>query len=381
MRSTGLHGALAVVTLIVMVPLIRPDPVWSAASMCDGNWEAVATAPQPLYGVDAIAANDVWAVGYAGLIEHWNGTRWRAFKAPTPGPDRRLYAVSLSSATEGWAVGAVVKHHLWKSLLEHWDGSYWTVVAPGDNQAGNDNFRFGVATAGPASAVAVGVLEYGNAYPSILTWNGSRWSMGGSDAPDGSFAAATIPPSGHFWSVGFHNGKVLVDGPGGGLKFPGELDGVSGTSDDDLWAVGSMKAGSDHVVHWDGTAWKIVRDASGSTMDGVAAVAPDLVLAVGDGPVAETWNGSRWKLRSITGMAAGTLRAVSALPTGEAWAVGDDGTGGMILHECPRLNAASVRQPSAGRSASQDVRAPAWSHRTGKNDSSIERSPRRRYRE
>jgi hypothetical protein len=333
-RPAARHRALAAAAFVVMVPLFGAGPVASATS-CDGDWQTVAMAAQALYGVDAVAADDVWAVGYSGLIEHWDGTMWGAFKAPTPGSDRRLYAVSLSSPTEGWAVGAFVKQHRWKSLLEHWDGSRWTVFPPGDNQAGIDNFRFGVATEGPMSAVAVGVLGYGNNYPSILVWNGSRWNLGGGGEPEGSFAAATIPPSGHFWSVGTDNGKILIDGPGGGFRLSGELDGVSGTSDDDVWAVGSIKAGQDRVIHWDGTAWEIVRDRSGSTLNGVVAVTPDRVFAVGDGPTAETWNGARWKQRSITGMNGGALRAVTALPSGEAWAVGADASGqGVVVHEC-----------------------------------------------
>jgi hypothetical protein len=64
--------------------------------------------------VEAISANDVWAVGYyqslAGenlpLIIHWDGTQWIEVATPDTGTSPNfLNAVAAVSSTDVWAVG------------------------------------------------------------------------------------------------------------------------------------------------------------------------------------------------------------------------------------------------------------------------------------
>ena len=91
----------------------------------NGNhWEIV---PSPdngftpvLNAVDAVSANDIWAVGYYGpgyyggraLAMHWNGFDWSMFPVPYPGvsspddpPTSLLYGLAAVSANDVWAVG------------------------------------------------------------------------------------------------------------------------------------------------------------------------------------------------------------------------------------------------------------------------------------
>lgn len=67
-----------------------------------------------LRAVSAVAANNVWAAGeYTSssgikqtLIEHWNGTDWVMFITPNVGTDHnQLSGVAAVSATEVWSVG------------------------------------------------------------------------------------------------------------------------------------------------------------------------------------------------------------------------------------------------------------------------------------
>ena len=66
-----------------------------------------------LSGVVALAADDVWAVGaYADggptltLIEHWDGTAWTVVPSPNKGPyPNDLSAVSAVAPDDIWAVG------------------------------------------------------------------------------------------------------------------------------------------------------------------------------------------------------------------------------------------------------------------------------------
>src|SRR6266508_6360169 len=69
-----------------------------------------------LYGVAAIAPNDVWAVGYAVSLStpyqtvtlHWNGSAWQVVPSPNltrPGSYNALNAVVAISSNDVWAVG------------------------------------------------------------------------------------------------------------------------------------------------------------------------------------------------------------------------------------------------------------------------------------
>src|SRR5262249_36190542 len=66
-----------------------------------------------LFGV-AAAGDRAWAVGVhmnagyrdRGLVEAWNGTRWRIVPVPQPGIQRDIFwGASATSATDVWAVG------------------------------------------------------------------------------------------------------------------------------------------------------------------------------------------------------------------------------------------------------------------------------------
>jgi hypothetical protein len=79
-----------------------------------------------------VSANDIWAVGliYQGtiartLIEHWNGTAWSIVPSPNVGTESTyLFKVSAVSANDVWAIGT----HNGRSLALHWDGTQWIEV-------------------------------------------------------------------------------------------------------------------------------------------------------------------------------------------------------------------------------------------------------------
>ena len=91
-----------------------------------------------LTGIAAVAQCDVWAVGYTehvnidgsnrALIEHWTGGPWAVTPAPPLTSDARLFGVSAVSASNVWAVGYTTDAttDLAQTLILHWDGSNWT---------------------------------------------------------------------------------------------------------------------------------------------------------------------------------------------------------------------------------------------------------------
>jgi hypothetical protein len=107
----------------------------------DGTaWKRVPS-PSPaaggiLFGVAATSARSAWAVGltarHAGAASHplilrWNGLKWTRVPGPSPAGSSGLEDVSVTSASNAWAVGAssgIFGNHP-KTLILHWNGISW----------------------------------------------------------------------------------------------------------------------------------------------------------------------------------------------------------------------------------------------------------------
>jgi hypothetical protein len=121
------------------------------------SWETVNT-PNVGAGANqfnaaaALAPNNIWAVGFSTpvappaeaatltLIEHYDGTSWSVVASPNVGPNsiyqsNRLFGITAVSANDIYAFGSYFAsdgsgHQ--KTLLEHWNGTSWT-IAPSPN--------------------------------------------------------------------------------------------------------------------------------------------------------------------------------------------------------------------------------------------------------
>src|SRR5438094_6183036 len=90
-----------------------------------------------LHSVSALAENDVWAVGVSyniertlgsTLIEHWNGSRWSVVPSPNPSAFvNKLNAVAAVSSNDVWAVGTAPTATS-TVLILHWNGLAWCGV-------------------------------------------------------------------------------------------------------------------------------------------------------------------------------------------------------------------------------------------------------------
>jgi hypothetical protein len=92
---------------------------------------------------------DIWAVGSAGLVMHWDGTSWKEVETPAVGD---LLSVSGSSWDNVFAVG------LGGAIL-HYDGTSWTQqqMPFGDGGVPMSADLHAVSSGTPGSAKAVGV--------------------------------------------------------------------------------------------------------------------------------------------------------------------------------------------------------------------------------
>ncbi len=129
-----------------------------------------------LMAVAAVGRNDVEAVGggKAGcgckgggtkrlLAEHWNGHTWRIEPVSSGFPGSNSQALTSLGVASGGDVWAVGYHQdstnlCYYGLIEHWDGSYWSVVPSLNPDA--DHFSE-VAAASPAAVWAVGTSGVG----------------------------------------------------------------------------------------------------------------------------------------------------------------------------------------------------------------------------
>lgn len=217
----------------------------ATATTCTG-WSVVASPnmgafDNELYGAAAVAANDVWAVGYwvnqsnrqQTLIEHWNGTAWSIVPSPNMGAGHNvLHKVAALAADDIWAVGFwTIGTTLPQTLIEHWDGSSWTIV-PSPNQGAGANNLYGVAVLAPNDVWAVGDVIVNSIYDTlILHWDGTVWSI------------------------------VPSPSPGAGND---HLRSVAALASNDIWTTGesctSIPCNSSLPLaeHWDGSSWSVV---------------------------------------------------------------------------------------------------------------------------
>jgi hypothetical protein len=104
-----------------------------------------------LFGVAAIASNDVWAVGSAcceaTLALHWDGASWNIVGTPTFNPQATnpvLVGVVALSSNNIWTAGqhiVPIQGSAQFTLTENWDGSQWNFVSSPNAQNSNNRLH------------------------------------------------------------------------------------------------------------------------------------------------------------------------------------------------------------------------------------------------
>ncbi len=87
--------------------------------------------------VDAFSPTDAWVVGdYSEIFpyaQHWDGTSWTELPPQDSRgsePEDILWGVAEVSLADVWAVGSAISDEdPGSTLIEHWDGSDWSIVA------------------------------------------------------------------------------------------------------------------------------------------------------------------------------------------------------------------------------------------------------------
>jgi len=139
---------------------------------------------QALLGVAAVSARNVWAVGT--LIVHWNGRKWSVVAgAKTRKCHAELQGISAASSSEIWAVGVCVNaQNQTKPIIERWNGRHWVLQAsPRVGTAGISEL-FAVKAISASDAWAVGQSKSGSSFRTLIEhWNGHAWKVVASIGP------------------------------------------------------------------------------------------------------------------------------------------------------------------------------------------------------
>jgi hypothetical protein len=241
------------------------------------------------------------------LIESWDGVTWSISPPSSPGPESGLSSVSCTSPIDCVAVGSYTPPgSAYQTLVESWDGSSWSVIpSPNVDSSTTSNSLDHVSCSDPNSCLAMGVSEGQVAsQPLVEHWDGTTWTVVASPSGTTGYSAVSCTSSTFCMAVG--NGPTApyetvaatwdgeswtpVPSQNPGSVFSQVL-GVSCESATDCVLVGDYSNGSGPhtlVETWDGTNWAVTTSANPTLattsvpLYGVSCVTATDCAAVGD---------------------------------------------------------------------------------------------------
>jgi hypothetical protein len=352
-----------------------------------GDWSLVSTPNTSstrinyLRDVACPSTSECWAVGnaqvgsvYQTLIERWNGASWSIVSSPSTSTSQGnlLDAVRCTSASDCWAAGYYdnTVTGAYQTLIEHWDGSSWTIVSSPNSDTTLENALYGLTCVSSNDCWAVGYhatlvsSETGLGVQTLIQrWDGTSWSIVSSPntlpIDNDILASVTCSATNDCWAVGYNltngifqtltehwDGSVwtVITSPNTSSSQNNLLKGISCASAANCWAVGSYDgdaATQTLIEHWDGTAWTIVASPNTDTtqsnfLSGVTCTSSSACWAAGDhyapnglGQVdrtlVENWDGSSWTIVTTpnTSDSEGNfLYKVTCPSAGDCWAIG-----------------------------------------------------------
>lgn len=329
LRPTFAHGAAA------------------SSTSCGKGWSVVSSPNRSNYfgnelsSVAAISANDVWAVGTSwqrfevisdvdySLIEHWNGTAWSIVPDASP-TNTDLNGVAGVATSDVWAVGLVYTSQTQNAIIEHWNGTAWSLVP---TPAPNGSELKAVAAISATDVWAVGDTDSGSL---IMHWNGTVWSIvPGPSSPDYLYAVTAVSST-DVWAGGGGGGTSIIEHWNGKnwkvVSSPYEsssfFSAISAVSATDIWAVGFNESNRywSFIEHWDGERWTSVRVGQWESLFAVSAISENNVWAAGvlkTGVSFVHWNGKKWSIVSGPPVPNPVYSAFTVVPgTAQLWGVG-----------------------------------------------------------
>ena len=231
-----------------------------------------------------------------------------------------LAGVSSSGANDAWAVSTRrPQRYTFNPLALHWNGTSWATSSISTGIPGG-TYLVGAADIGPTDAYAFGD-NTSAASGELAQWNGTAWSR----------VSYPLPTS---------------------TGFPNTLNAISADGPNDVWIVGSYMIQVSQTNlryetfsdHWNGTSWSIAPSPGPGTENGLTGVtetSPNNLWAVGSSiPSGATlpqtltlnYNGTAWSTVASPNRGSRSVLTSVSTTSGDAivWAAGTSGTTGSF---------------------------------------------------
>ncbi len=215
------------------------------------KWEGTCWSPMdyegmPLYDVCADGEDGLYAVGIAGTIMKWDGSRWTEHSYGT-----RAFMTSI------WGCGPDDVYAAGTNSINHWNGCNWTEVlfTSGmsiDDIRGTDSHN--VYASGYDWDMYTGF---------VMCWDGSDWTRMTLQPSQRRIKAVWASSPDDLWAASDHrwlyhwNGQVWEDISLGGLNY---FTDVWGLGPDEVYVIGSGELEGGLVLRWDGSEWLDIYD-------------------------------------------------------------------------------------------------------------------------
>ena len=197
--------------LVIIINLLSTAPA--------DEWKFFYHSQQQFTSIWGNAANDIFAVGFDGLISHYDGSQWQEMAS---GTFSNLMDIWGSSSTDVFVVGG-------GGTILHYDGNQWNIM-----NSGTAFYLSGVWGTSNTDIFAVGHEG------TILHYDGNQWT-------------------------------TMTSGIGA------NLNSIWGSSSMDVFAVG--KVGT--ILHYDGSQWTTMTSGTDADLKDIWGTSSTDVFAVG----------------------------------------------------------------------------------------------------
>lgn len=333
----------------------------------NGTWQTVDVSSLTVEDLNAVwgsSPTDVFVVGNAGIILHYDGQNWEAMKSPVTNPLDAVWGLGPNNVFAGGSLGTILHYDgtAWSvmtnsspvGILDIWGSSLSDLHAVGSQQIlyfDGDGWERPAASpfteAAYASVAAAGPDKLFVGARDIYLLDGDTWTStnlppmayGGVQelfsfsATDAYAAAGELQHYNGTWT------EITL--PGG----TGEADGVWGSAPDNVYVIGAAGGIWHHTGSNPLTTW--TKEPTGVTnyLDGIWGSGPNDVFVVGDGVVLHRGSNGIWtemqtgyveSLLSVHGTGPNNVFAAGFNGTilhynGVAWTRMDSGLPGQII--------------------------------------------------